>query len=250
MKNITKRSIIIGILLVIGLSFLIKRIIKANDMNEKSSKSSQYLYNQKFDKEDSILFKTNELKTLKFAFEISSSYRNAIKCFEYGDIGKLHYTKIDLINDISLNNLIKYRDKNTRETTMHTYHNLNGNNFDFSIRGEKTEKVDSIIFSLKGDESKLKKNVYNKNFVSYYLPVSTLSLRYGEDAPTDIFFGGKEGLLAIRNKYPLMISFYKKQKSLYVMILIPNKDNVNLEPNLFEKLMNDNADLGNNEIMN
>ena len=75
MKNITKRRIIVGILLVVGFSFLIKRCIKATEMNEKSSENSQYLYHQKFDKEDSILFKTNELKNLKSAFEIKSNFR-------------------------------------------------------------------------------------------------------------------------------------------------------------------------------
>jgi hypothetical protein len=94
---------------------------------------------------------------------------------------------------------------------------------------------------LTGDRSQIKKIIYNKNFVSYYLPVSTFSLRYGEDAPTDIFFGGKETLTGGRNTYPLMISFYKIHKFLYVLILIPDINELNLEDDLFGKIMNDNS---------
>ena len=124
---------------------------------------------------------------------------------------------------------------------MHTYHDYSrGGVFDFEILGEKITKVNKIIFSLTGDGKLIQRNVYNKNFVSYYLPVSTFSLKYGEDAPTDIFFGGNETLLG-RGTYPLMISFYKIHKSLYVLILIPDKNEMNLEGDLFGKIMNDNS---------
>jgi hypothetical protein len=124
---------------------------------------------------------------------------------------------------------------------MHTYdHFSDDNKYDLFILGENIPKVDTVIFSLTGDGEQIQKNVYNKNFVSYYLPVSTFSLRYGENAPTDIFFGGKETLIG-RQQYPLMISFYKKQKSLYVLIFIPNKNKMDLEGDLIGKIMNDNS---------
>jgi len=39
----------------------------------------------------------------------------------------------------------------------------------------------------------------------------------------------------------LMISFYKMHKSLYVLIFIPNKNDMNLEGDLLGKIMNDNT---------
>jgi hypothetical protein len=151
-----------------------------------------------------------------------------------------------LIKDDPLIKLIKFRNESSKSSTMHLYHVLESVSNDFEILAEKNNKVDSIILSFKGDNKKLQKKIINKNFISYCLTAKTVSLRYSEDAPIDIFFGGREGLLAIRNKHPMMISFYKKQKSIYIMILIPNTDDVNLDPDLFEKLMNDNADLDNN----
>jgi hypothetical protein len=38
-----------------------------------------------------------------------------------------------------------------------------------------------------------------------------------------------------------MISFYKIHKSLYVLILIPDKNEMNLDGDLFGKIMNDNS---------
>jgi len=178
---------------------------------------------------------------MKSVFVIKSTFRNSIKCFNYKNQGKLHFTKIDLVRDIPMDQFIWFREKHTSTTTMHTYFDLNRNAFEFMIRGEKVDSVSKIIFSLIGNGNQIQRNVFNKNFVSYYLPVCNFSLRYGENFPTDIFFGGKEVLFGRRNMYPLMISFYKMHKSLYVLIFIPNKNDMNLEGDLLGKIMNDNT---------
>jgi len=224
------------------MSFIIYRAIEANKLGQNSMSNSTYYYNEKIDKEDSTLFKDIELKKMKLLLVLKSSFRNKIKCFDYDNRGKLYLVKIDLINNISMDQFIWFREKASMETTMHSYSNFSGGSkFDFLILGEKIPKVNKIIFSLTGDGNQITKNVYNKNFVSYYLPVSTFSLRYGEDTPTDIFFGGKETLFGGRDTYPLMISFYKLHKTLFVMVIIPNENEMNLEGDLFGKIMNDNS---------
>jgi hypothetical protein len=80
MRNITKRRIIIGILLVIGLSFFVKRCIKATLSNHNKF-DSIYFYKGKFDKEDSLLFKIKELKNIRIISVMESNYRNDIKNF-------------------------------------------------------------------------------------------------------------------------------------------------------------------------
>ena len=238
----SKKIIIVGLLLVIGVSFIIFRFVKANKLNQNSMAISKYCYNENFDKEDSSLFKNLDIKKMKSVLVLKSNFRNNIKCFDYYNQGKLYLIKTDLINDIPMDQFICFREVATEETIMHTYSKFSmGGKFDFLILGEKIPKINKIIFSLTGDGSHIKKNVYNKNFVSYYLPVSTFSLRYGEDEPTDIFFGGKETLSVGRNTYPLMISFYKIHKSLYVLILIPDKKEMNLDGDFFGKIMNDNS---------
>ena len=239
-KNKAIKIILLVLILIVALYFLINLLNKGFELNQKSTLNRKYFYNEKFDKEDSMLFKDNELDQMKSIFLVKSTYRNDIKCFDYKQ-NIIYYTKIDLSKDIPMDQFIWYREKITDTSTMHTYHDYSrGGVFDFEILGEKITKVNKIIFSLTGDGKLIQRNVYNKNFVSYYLPVSTFSLKYGEDAPTDIFFGGNETLLG-RGTYPLMISFYKIHKSLYVLILIPDKNEMNLEGDLFGKIMNDNS---------
>jgi len=103
MKKITKRSIIVGILLVIGFSFLIKICIIATSLYQHSF-DSIYLYKGKFDKEDSLLFKIKELKNIKITQVIESNYRYDIKSFNDRNNNIITYTKIDLIKDEPLIN--------------------------------------------------------------------------------------------------------------------------------------------------
>lgn len=227
------------ILITVGfVVFIIYRLVVADIMNRNSLENSHYAYDQKFDNEDSVLFKSVALDKMKSKFILESNYRNAIKSFDYDSIGILYYTKIDLENDLPMDQFILFQEKSTTTSTMHPYDQLNGNKNDFYVLGEKVPIIDKIIFSLTGDGSQIQRNVYSKNFISYYLPVNTFSLRYGEEAPIDIFFGGKEISANTRAAYPLMLSFYKVQKSLYILILIPTYPVMNLEGDLFGKIVN------------
>jgi hypothetical protein len=238
----SKKIVLLLILSIAGVCFIVPRIITADKLNEESMLNSEYCYNEKFNMEDSALFNSFGLKKMNLILVLKSNYRNPIKCYDYNNQGKLYLTKIDLTSDIPIDKFILFREVPSSETNMHSYSNFSlGNQFDFLILGEKTAKVNKVIFSLTGDGMLIHKNVFNKNFVSYYLPVSTFSLRYDENAPTDIFFGGKETLFGGRDTYPLMISFYKKKNSLYVLILIPNKNEMNLKGDLLGKIMNDNT---------
>ena len=238
-QNMSRRKIFLILILICGVFFIIFRAIKANKLNEESMKNRQYCYNEKLNLEDSILFKTQQINKLKLYLVLKSSFRNDIRCYNYDNLGKLHLLKIDLASDIPLDKLISFRGVTTSETTMHTYSKFSaGGKYDFLILGEKTPTVDRVIFNLTGDNNQIKKKVYNKNFIGYYLPVSTFSLRYGEEAPNDVFFGGKETFLGMRETYPVMISFYKRHKSLFVIILVPTENNMNLDENLVGKIMN------------
>lgn len=205
-----------------------------------STLNGNWLYTENFDKEDSTLFKKTALIKIKPIRVYKSNYRNDIKCFDYADLGKLLLVKIDLLNDSPLSRLIEFRKAASDETTMHTYSKIiGGDGFECYMLEEKITKVDKVIFNFSGDKKQLQKKIFNRNFCSFYLSASSLSIRYGADAPTDIFFGGKEHLLG-RNSYPVMVSFYKKQKSLYILFLIPKSNQTNLNVNLIGDIMNDN----------
>lgn len=228
------------IILAIGCVFLVYKCIRAARFPPDTLTNSQYYYNIKFDKEDSLLFKKIALGKLEYRFLKKSTYRNDIKCFDYNNQGTLVITKIDLLKNIPIDSLLQCTKALTSVTTMHTYADLDGKGFEFSIIEEKVNKINNVIFSYTGKDDQLQKHVFNKNFVSYYLPVYTLSLKYGEGAPTDIFFGGKEIMFG-RKAYPLMISFYKRYNALYVIMLFPLKNEMNFNGDLLGTIMNDNS---------
>lgn len=205
--------------------------------------NSKYLYDAKLNSDDSILFKYNELKYLSPNLVIKSTYRNEIRSFNYRNDCDIYYTKIDLSKDIPLEQFVRFREEFTNVTTMHPYDNLSRKSvYDFEILGEKVAVVDSVIFSLTGDGKKIKRICYNKNFISYYLPVSSFSLRYGTDAPTDIYFGTPTLIFGFfRREYPLMFAFYKRHKSFYVVLVISDKNAMHLDADFLETIMNDNS---------
>jgi hypothetical protein len=240
MRTKMNKNIIVIALLAIALIPPILFVIKVTNNDFLSDTRNCSI--DKIDKVDTILFKKTELENLKSNYVMKFNFRNDIKCYKYKNINNLYITKLNLSKDTILKKLMSFREEvSSQSSIIHSYEIFSNKGvYDFLFLREKMIAVNKIIFSLKGKFKQQKKYIYNKNFVSYYLPVSTFSLRYGEDAPTDIFFGGKETLLG-RGTYPLMISFYKIHKSLYVLILIPDKNEMNLEGDLFGKIMNDNS---------
>lgn len=232
-------GLFIKLILIGFILFIIYRLRIADELIQESIDNSHFTYNQKFDKEDSTLFNSIALGIMKSRFILESNYRNPLKAFDYDSLGILYYTKINLENDLPMDQVIMFQEKSSTTPTMHQYYELDGNRNEFSVLCEKTpNKIDKIIFSLNEKWKLEQRNVYNANFISYYLPVSSFSVRYCEEAPIDIFFGGFESINNTRVAYPLMFSFYKIQKSLYVFILIPQRAFINIESDLFEKIIN------------
>jgi len=228
--------VIVGILLVAITIFIIK--IYNSPSTGQVLSNSQYIYSSNFDREDSILFNKDELKNLVPQFVIKSNFRNDIKCLKLKNVGTLYYTNIDIDTSLPMDKFIWFNEKISKISTFHPYFNFSKDNgYDFEISGEKVSKVNKVIFCLTGNGKLLQKNIYNKNFVSYYLPVSSFSIRYSEKSYNDIFFGGKQTLSG-RSTFPLMISFYKIHKSLYFFILIPNENEMSIEGDTFGKLIN------------
>jgi len=50
------KKIIVVVLLTLSILFILFRIIKAFELSDISTSNSKYYYNEKFDREDSILF--------------------------------------------------------------------------------------------------------------------------------------------------------------------------------------------------
>lgn len=216
-------------------------IVEAVKINEESTRSSNVSYNQGFTEEDSAIFRKTALDHMKNIFIETSNYRNNVTCHYFKKQARILYTRIDIKNEIPMEQLILIREKTTSQSDMHTYSVFDSDEYDLRILGEKTpKKIDRLIFSLSGNPEKLQKKVFSKDFVAYYSSVSTFSLKYGEECPVDIYFGTDESLFGTKSTYPLIISFYKKGQSLYEILLIPEKNNVIFDIHSLKYILKDN----------
>lgn len=234
-----KRTLIV----VLSLAFLCALIYFGVKIYNSPSTSqvlanSHYIYSENFDKVDSAFFKKDELKNIVLQYVIKSSYRNNIRVFKVKNSGILYLFNIDLDTNLPMDQFIQFQQKISEISTFHPYLNFSiDNTYDFEIIGEKVPKVKKVICCLTGNQKLLQKKVYTKNFISYYLPVSTFSVRYAKKSPVDIFFGGNQTIYGSET-YPLMISFYKRLRKLYILILIPDKNEMNLDGGIFGKIIN------------
>jgi len=242
---IKKERIIIGLIILSLVIYNILDIVGKNriagKINKESMKSSNVSYNQGFTEGDSAIFRNSALGHMKNFFIETSNYRNNVTCHYFKKQARILYTRIDLKNEIPLDQLILIREKTTSQSDMHTYSVFDSDGYDLRIRGEKTlKKVDSLIFCLSGNPDKLQKTVFSKNFVAFYSPVSTFSLRYGEEYPVDIYFGADESFFGTKSTYPLIISFYRKGKSLYEILIIPEENNIIFDVHLLKEILKEN----------
>lgn len=228
-----KYIIIISVIVVIGIAFT--AIKKVNNVTSNQDFSQNYL-----DSEDSLVIKKDMLKNIEIKKIVKSNLRNSIKFYRYKKIFNLYITKIDIKKDVNMEDVLQFNEAITSPNSFVVYTNLQSNK-DYNIKflGEKIDPASSIIFSMAGNGDKLKKIVYNKNFISYCLPLYTFSLQYDSKSnPIDAFVGAKESKIITKEGVPFIISFYKKGKSIYLFLMTPVSESTKLDPNILSEFIN------------
>lgn len=229
-----KKLIIITIIVLIGM--LVFYTIK--DVNDTSSK---FNFDEKnLDSEDSLIIKKEIFKDIEVKKNAKSSLRNTIKFYRYKKLYNLYITKINLQKDVSMDNIIHFNEEITSISSLVTYMNLQSNSYyKIKFRAEKVEPVSKIIFSMAGNGEKLKRVVYNKDFISYCLPLYTFSLQYEDKSnPIDIFVGTDTPRMITKQGVPFIVSFYKKEKSIYLFLLTPIDKDTELDENILKEFIN------------
>lgn len=210
----------------------------SKDVNESSQKFN--FDNKTIDFEDSLILKKKILKDIEVKKVAKSSVRNTIKFYRYKKQFNMYITKINLYEDKSLDNVIYFNEEITSTSSFVTYINLQSNSFyNIKFRAEKLESVSKIIFSMTGNGQELKKVVFNKDFISYCLPLHTFSLQYDDkNNPIDIFIATDTPSIISKKGVPFIISFYKKEKSIYLFLITPIEKNTELGENILSELVN------------
>jgi hypothetical protein len=207
------------------------------DANETMS---QIDFSEKnFDKEDSLILKKEILNKIKVETVIKSKKRNILKFYKYDNKYNFYVTKIDLKNDIALDEIISFNNELSSQDSFVSYLRLpSKKSYDIMFKEETSSPVSKIIFSVSGDEKQLKKVVHNEDFISYSVPLTTMSLQYeSKNNPIDVFVFANGSNLLFRKKIPFVVSFYKKEKSIYLLLMTPIEKETKMNSNFLEEII-------------
>ncbi len=207
------------------------------DANETMS---QIDFSEKnFDKEDSLILKKEILNKIKVETVIKSKKRNILKFYKYDNKYNFYVTKIDLKNDIALDEIISFNNELSSQDSFVSYLRLpSKKSYDIMFKEETSSPVSKMIFSVSGDEKQLKKVVHNEDFISYSVPLTTMSLQYeSKNNPIDVFVFANGSNLLFRKKIPFVVSFYKKEKSIYLLLMTPIEKETKMNSNFLEEII-------------
>lgn len=110
--------------------------------------------------------------------------------------------------------------------------------YSVKFRDEKSAPISKLFVSLSGNHEQLKKIVHNEYFISYSLPLTTFSLQYeNKNNPIDVFVFANGSNLLFRKKVPFVVSFYKKEKSVYFLLMTPIDNETKMNQNVFEEII-------------
>ena len=174
------------------------------------------------------------LEKFKVVKVAKSNLRNTIKHYEYNNKYNFYVTKIDIKEDVPMDKFILFNEEITSPSPSVTYMNLQSIKlFDISFRAEKVDVVSKIIFSMAGDGKKLKRIAYSRDFISYSLPLYTFSLQYeSKNNPIDVYVGVQSSRIHSKKGVPFIISFYKKEKSIYLILMTPINEETKMNENI------------------
>lgn len=226
------------ILIIVAICVLLFIFYRIN--KHANSVMSQIDISEKnIDREDSLLFRKSMYGKITVETVVKSKTRNPIKYYKYNNQYNLYITKIDIKNDTTMDNFILFNEEITSPNSFVPYLNLQSNKlYDVKFRDEKSEIVSKIIFSMAGDGKKLKRIVYNKNFISYSLPLYSFSLQYENiKNPVDIFVGAKSSRIFDKKGVPFIVSFYKKEKSIYLILMTPINEETKMSENILDEFI-------------
>lgn len=227
-KDKSKRNgIIIISLLVLG--FIIFLTVNIFDAFEEMDKDSMEILPSVYSLEDSSMISKKYRKELTVDEVWRSKVRQPIAFMFFDSTYHLISYKIDLINDSSLREIIGLKKISVDRSTGITYHIIDKGLFKFQFKAGKTEPVSKIMLTLAGDS--LQTVVYNDSIINYHLLCDNLSIRYLDKGPKDIFVIGKQEAFST-SIIPMDILFLKRNKAVYLLLMIPVDAKVQMPSNL------------------
>jgi hypothetical protein len=162
---------------------------------------------------------------------ISEKYRDSFQVVEIVNsknrppvavlqINRFHLTinKINTVTNRSIEDILTDEFRRVGESSNTTYRNVNIEpNCHFLFKTGKEEKISRIFLALSG--SSVRTLLSNDSIMTYHLNAEYISIRYDEDATTDIVI---EPSATSKKSIPMELLLFKQGKVVYLLILYPD----------------------------
>lgn len=169
--------------------------------------------------EDSLLFSSNSIKKIRVLTTWLSKNGNQLSITTVESKYCLLIHRLDLANGFFLQTAIKFNDLNMTPTDLVTYRifNIAGTaDINFGLRSLKPTSI--IFFSVSGDS--IKKSIERDSIESYHVLCRNLYFGFTSKDTVDLYLTSNP-TSENENKLPTDILFWKKEKSLYLLIMFP-----------------------------
>ncbi len=222
--KITYNTVRLFVLLGLGLWIGIIMIDTINGIIEwEHTSSTRTAIIQTIPVEYSHLFNLQSREKIRNSFTDLSSVRFPISHFDYDDNKYcIIETKIKLDSDISLSKIINEIHTKTSISKGNTYWGITESNFNFYYLA-KPIHTSNVLLALDGDSIRTLSK--NDSTISYYFKMRSFSMQYDQNYLKDLVANAKG------DKIPVCLSFIKRNRLLYIILMSINYDN-KLQPDL------------------
>ena len=227
--KLLKRKNIIRILIAIFTIYALCLIYKARVAYLESGPITDSIYSEYKSLLDS--------EKMKASYEVetrTSKVRKPFSVIKYDNKYFLTIYKIDLLNDASIDTVLKVEKRRTFITKFIAYNTILEKPYTFRYKIGNISKPAKIYFSVSGDS--IKETLFNENLYQLTGNINVFSIRNGSEKSIDIM-GESNSFLSLK-KIESSFMFIKKDKAVYILFLFPTDIDGKLEPNLLYQLTN------------
>lgn len=162
----------------------------------------------------------------------NSTLRHPVSLITYADEYSLIVHPLDIALKRLNKGFIHVENEGVNDiSTGVTYAIVDNNAFKFRYAVKANRAISQVYLTLHGDS--VQQIMQNDSMVCYSLHCKDLSVRYGKNEPIDLYVNAdKYFSLGV----PMSILFYQKNRSLYFLLLSPNRKK-SLDPQLLPSLI-------------
>jgi hypothetical protein len=181
--------------------------------------------------EDSLLFNEENRRKLAVVEVQNSTVRHPVSLITYDGEYSLIVHPLDVVPNSLYKGSFVVEEESTDASNGVAYAVVDNNAFKFKYAVKANPAVSQVYLTLHGDS--VQQVMQNDSMVCYSLRCKDLSVRYGKDNPVDLYVKADK---FFSSGVPMSVLLYRKNNSLYVLLLSPNKKK-NLDPQLLPGLV-------------